>query len=413
MRILFLTQVLPYPIDAGPKVRAYYNLRYLSEKHSVTLLSFVRASDTPEALSHIKSFCAQVETVVMARSRFRDGLSAMKSLLLRQPFLINRDYVLKMNVTLRKLVKENRFDAIHADQLWMAPYALEAKREAIKNGYRPLIVLDQHNAVHLIPLRMAELSGNRLIKTWLVHESALLADYELQTCLEFDHVVWVTREDLDAVRSINFEPGKSRRKYSNHQMMSTNNSVIPICVDPATIIPVNRLTKKDNILFIGGMHWPPNAEGVTWFIKEVLPQLNKDHPQTSFVAIGKQPPKVSKASQANVFTPGYIGNLDSQWESARVFVVPLRAAGGMRVKILDAWAKGIPVVSTTIGAEGITYHSPRDILIADTAKDFADALHQIFTDNNLAQSLSYNGRRTLEDCYDWRKIYPAWESLYQ
>ena len=74
MKILFLTQVLPYPLDAGPKVRAYYNLRYLADKHAVTLLSFVRPTDSPEALSHLKSFCTRVETIKMPRSRVRDGL---------------------------------------------------------------------------------------------------------------------------------------------------------------------------------------------------------------------------------------------------------------------------------------------------------------------------------------------------
>jgi len=123
LNILFLTQVLPYPIDAGPKVRGYYNLRYLADKHTVTLLSFVRASDTPEALCHLKTFCTGVKTIKMPRSRVRDGLSMLKSLLSGQPFLITRDEVPEMDLTLRKLIREDRFDVIHADQLWMAPYA--------------------------------------------------------------------------------------------------------------------------------------------------------------------------------------------------------------------------------------------------------------------------------------------------
>jgi glycosyltransferase involved in cell wall biosynthesis len=412
LHILFLTQVLSYPLDAGPKVRGYYNLRYLADKHAVTLLSFIRASDTPEALSHLKSFCTRVETVSMPRSRFRDGLAMLRSLLSSQPFLITRDEVPEMDLALRKLIREERFDAIHADQLWMASYALKAKREAIKNGYYPRIVLDQHNAVHLIPKRMAEASANAFLKAWLKRESTLMAEFEVLTCRQFDHVVWVTQEDLKAVSYNEGLPGKGR-KAAYHKALFENNSIIPICVDAAEMTPVDRVPETDEILFIGGMHWLPNADGATWFAKEVLPIVTAEHPQARFVAVGRQPPEAIKAEGRQMLAPGYVENTDSYWANARVFVVPLRAGGGMRVKILDAWARGIPVVSTTIGAEGITYQPGKDILIADTAEDFALAVQKILTDDDLAQSLSHSGRRTLEDCYDWRKIYPAWDAVYQ
>src|SRR5688572_23833186 len=102
MRILFLTQVLPYPLDAGPKVRAYYTLRHLAASHEVTLASFVRPSDRPEAVAHLEQFCRQVITVAMRRSRRRDGLALGRSLLSGQPFLISRDRVVEMEDTLRQ-----------------------------------------------------------------------------------------------------------------------------------------------------------------------------------------------------------------------------------------------------------------------------------------------------------------------
>jgi glycosyltransferase involved in cell wall biosynthesis len=412
LNILFLAQVLPYPIDAGPKVRGYYNLRYLADKHAVTLLSFVRPTDSSEALSHLKSFCTRVETIKMPRSRVRDGLSMVKSLLSSQPFLITRDEVPEMDLTLRKLIREKRFDAIHADQLWMAPYALKAKREAIKNGYHPRIILDQHNAVYLIPKRMAEASKNRFLKTWLKRESKLMAEFETQTCRQFDHIVWVTQEDLKAVSSIASLLIKDNLKVAYYKALSEDNSIIPICVDPAETAPVDRVPEADEILFVGGMHWPPNADGVTWFAKEVLPLVTKERPQSRFVAVGKQPPEAITAMGQQVFTPGYVENIDRYWANARVFVVPLRAGGGMRVKILDAWARGIPIVSTTIGAEGITYNSGTDILIADTPEEFSRAVSQVLIDNDLAKRLSQYGRETLENHYDWKKVYPAWDRVY-
>jgi glycosyltransferase involved in cell wall biosynthesis len=411
LNILFLTQVLPFPIDAGPKIRAYYNLRYLAEKHAVTLLSFSRPSDTPAALSHLKTICSQVEHILLPRSRFRDGLALVKSIFSGLPFLITRDEVPQMNLSIKKIIQDRQFDAIHADQLWMAPYAIKAQKEAIKYGYHPRLILDQHNAVHLIPKRMAETSPNRFLRAWLVHEAKAMARFELQTCRQFDHVVWVTHEDLDAVNA-NSSTGTMKARYIEDEFSSNKNTIIPICTDSAEIPLIDRLPETRDILFVGGMHWPPNADGVTWFVQEVLPRVLADQPQARFLAVGKQPPAFITSREKQVIAPGYVENIESYWKNARVFVVPIRAGGGMRVKILDAWARGIPVVSTTIGAEGISYQPGKDIVIADTAEDFALAVKNILTEDNLAQSLSQTGRRALEHHYDWRKIYPAWDAIY-
>jgi polysaccharide biosynthesis protein PslH len=135
--------------------------------------------------------------------------------------------------------------------------------------------------------------------------------------------------------------------------------------------------------------------------------------QACFIAVGKQPPSILKLFGENVIAPGYVENTDGYFSSSRMFVVPLRAGGGMRVKILEAWARGIPVVSTTIGAEGITYTHGMDILIADTPEEFSRAVTQVLMDNDLAKRLSQCGRETIESHYDWQKIYPAWDQVYK
>ena len=97
---------------------------------------------------------------------------------------------------------------------------------------------------------------------------------------------------------------------------------------------------------------------------------------------------------------------------SQAFVVPLRAGGGMRVKILDAWAQGVPIVSTTIGAEGLTYRAGEDILIADTPEAFAQSVLAVLQDAGLARRLAAAGRATVEQRYDWRRVYPTWDEVY-
>jgi glycosyltransferase involved in cell wall biosynthesis len=408
MKILFLSQVLPYPIDAGPKVRSFYNISYLSQKHSITLLSFIRGSDTKDAVSYLKTICQNIETVQMPRSRKRDIIAAIKSLLTGRPFLITRDYVAGMEQKLLQLVRQERFDVIHADQLWMAPYALMARAEAEKIGYTPKLILDQHNAVFMIPKRMAASSQNPIKKLWLLREAKLMEKYETWICSHFDRVVWVTQQDLAAVQSIN--PIDLIKNSNNGKF--DKNIVIPICFEPIISFREQRICENKDILFLGGMHWPPNADGVRWFMEEIFPRIINEIPKIRFLAVGKQPPRELLSKGNQIIAPGYVTDVTDYWSSAGVFIVPLRAGGGMRVKILDAWAKGVPVVSTTIGAEGINYSEGNDILIADKPEDFAEAVIKVMNDQDLALRLGKGGKCTLEEKYDWRRIYPAWDMVY-
>ncbi len=414
MRILFLAQILPYPLDAGPKLRAYYTLRHLATRHAITLVSFVRDSDRPEAIAHLEQFCERVVTVPMRRSRWRDGLALGRSLATGEPFLITRDWVPEMAERLTELVSAtshfplltSHFDFIHADQLWMAPYALAARAEAERRGYRPRLILDQHNAVHLIPRRLADGTRNPLLHLWLTIEANRMARYESGVCGQFDHVVWVTAEDRDAVRQL---------QNSDFRLPI---STIPICTDPQTIAPISRRPEASprQVMFLGGMHWPPNGDGVLWFAREVWPKVRELVPEACFLAVGKNPPRELQSRRGSLHqsirAPGYVDDPRECWKASGVFVVPLRAGGGMRVKILDAWARGMPVVSTTIGAEGIAYRAGEDLLIADTPQEFAEAVAGVLTDGDLARRLAAAGRATVERQYDWRFIYKAWDDVY-
>ena len=124
-RILYLTQVLPFPLNTGARVRQYYVLRHLSQKHAVTLVSFVRPDDKAEHVEHLKSFCAAVHTVPMTRSRWRDGRAVLKGLVRRRPFIIVRDEIDSMHAVLARLAASERFDFVHADQVSMAQYRSE------------------------------------------------------------------------------------------------------------------------------------------------------------------------------------------------------------------------------------------------------------------------------------------------
>lgn len=392
MRILFLSQLLPCPLDAGPKIRAHYVLQYLAEAgHDVTLVSFLRPGDRPADLRATQRLCRGLETVPLARSRKRDVVDGMRSLASNQPFLVLRDRIPAMDALVRRLLAERSFDAVHADQLWMAAAA------SVADG--PLTVLDQHNAVFLVPERLAAGSANPLARGLFRREARALAEYERATVRRFDHVVWVSRHDRDAV-------GAER---------SGPDAVIPIAVDTRALKPVTPVDPF-RVTFVGGLHWPPNAEGVRWCLEAVWPRVAAAVPAAQLTIIGRPPSWSSRRpmSMPRCTFTGYLDERDLVTHLAQTaaFIVPLQSGAGMRVKILDAWARALPVVSTRVGAEGVAAVDGENALIADSAEAFADRIIRLLRDRAWARRIGDGGRATVEAHYDWRRLYPAWDQVY-
>lgn len=397
-RILFLTQVLPYPLNTGARVRQYYVMRYLSQKHEVTLVSFVRADDRPEHIAHLKTFCTAVHTIPMARSRWRDGRAVIKGLLTAEPIVIVRDEIESMRQLLIHELASQHYDAIHADQVSMAKYGL------LGNGLHR--VLDLHNAMYLVTQRLADNEPNSIRRLAAQRETRALARFEAELCAKFNQVVFVTDEDRRALAT--------QIERFKVQAPGDRFNTIPICSDPAAKQPIQPVAQPHRVTALGVMFWPPNAEGVRWFAHDVWPQVHDRFPGACLTIVGKNPPRdLAELNGArNIEVTGYVPNLDQILAETAVFIVPLRAGGGMRVKILDSWCWGLPVVSTSIGAEGIAIRDGENILIADSAPEFAQAVSCVLGEPALAHTLRKNGRRWVEEQYDWRRVYSTWDNVY-
>lgn len=405
MRILYLCQLVPYPADAGPKVRAYYTLRYLAERHAVTLAAFGRPDDRAGAVEHLREFCQAVHTVPIRRGRLRDGLTLLACLASGRSFIIERDRVAAMNELVDELLASGAFEAVHADQLWMAQYALRAKRVG---GKKILTVLDEHNACFQIVERLAAGEENPLKRLVLQRERGALRRFEARALGQFDQLATVTEEDRWILERLAEEEGGKRYVFGQ------NSHTIPICVDTEELEAVRPGGGAQDVLHLGTMFWPPNVEGVVWFGRDVWPRIKAEVPGARLTIAGKNPPGEVKALEADpsVRVTGYVVDPLPYLEQAGAFIVPLFAGSGMRVKILDGWRLGLPVISTTIGAEGIEYREGENILIADDPEAFAAAVVRVLRDGGLNAALRVNGRRWVEERYDWRRIYPAWDEVY-
>lgn len=392
IRVLLLTQVLPYPPDSGPKVRTWNLLKCMARAAEVTLVSFVRG-DQRAAAERLRDHCRAVHTVPMRRGRLRDGVHLARSLLMHRPFLMVRDDRAAMRRLVARVARTTRFDIVQADQLNMAQYAARVP------GARR--ILDAHNALWLLYRRLCAVMPAGVRRMLLGREWRLLRRYEARMCGAFDAVLAVTAEDERALRDAAATPLPI--------------SVVPICVDTEEVVPLPRRPTA-RLVYVGTMYWEPNADAVRWLVREVLPRIRARRPEVGLDVIGSRPPRDLRAlggSSPHLNVLGYVEDPSAYLARAGVFVAPLRAGGGMRVKILQALAQGLPVVTTTLGCEGMAVEPGRDLLVADTPEAFAAATLRLLADPVLAETLGRNGRRLIEARYDWRAVCPRLHAVYR
>lgn len=393
MRVLLLTQVLPYPPDSGPKIKTYNVLKYLAQAHHVTLVSFVRG-DKADEVAVLEQLCTGgVHTVPMERGAAQDGIAMARSLLTGKPWMMVRDDRTQMRQLVGELVGGRGFDVAHADQLNMAQYA-----EQVDGAFK---VLDTHNALWLLYKRLWKTMAPGPRKMFLGRDWQLLKVYEGRMVREFDAVTAVSEEDRSAL----LEAADRPREIT----------VIPIAIDTDAVSLVERVPNPNHILHIGTMYWPPNVDAVNWFIDYVYPIIREKRPDVHFDVVGSRPPRALKAlndAGRGINVLGYVADPRPLQRKAAVMVVPVRAGGGIRVKILNALAEGIPIVSTPMGCEGIEIVPQRDILVAEDPEAFASQVLRVLNDPALGRQLAQCGRRLVEHLYDYRNACRPLDGIY-
>jgi glycosyltransferase involved in cell wall biosynthesis len=391
MNILLLTYSVPFPPDNGPKVKTYHLIRHLAEHHRVTLVSFAQSATCESHIAALRQLCVAVHTVLRA-----EGGALTVNLFSGRPHSVDRDASAAMHALLARLVAAAAaagapFDIVHADQLHMAPYA------------EPLALprlLDEHNAVYRIYESLAD--EQSWPQRWLTRrEAALLRAYEGRICGAFDEVTTVDDEDRHALL----------RAMPRPRDLTT----IPIAVDCADLQPIRRDPTSQAVLSLAAPGWPPNAAGVRWFAHDIYPLVRRAAPASRLFICGAQPDPALRALPARDPSIEVTGFVDAAAYIARsaCLIVPLLQSGCMRVMILEALARGIPIVSTSVGVAGLDLRSGEHVLVADTPSDFADAVALLLREPELGLRIAAAGRKVAMERYDWRAVYTAIDPIYE
>jgi glycosyltransferase involved in cell wall biosynthesis len=319
--------------------------------------------------------------------------------------LIERDDLGEMRSLVDGLLQNQAFDYALADQLTMTQFLIPKGANGKiqpQAARRPERIFDAHNAVWTIVERMRQ-NAPWYLKPVAGIEAQRVKRYEAMLVRDFEHTLAVTTIDekdlLTAVREM--APG-------SESACAGKITVIPIAVDTTRLAPIQRQPGSCNILTLGTLHYPPNADGIRWFASEVFPLITRQMPQATLTILGKNPPadflQMAAENPGVITVTGYVPELKPYLEQAALMVIPVRAGSGMRVRILEALAQAMPMVTTTIGLEGIDARHGEEVLVADTAEDFASQVIRLMGDVELQASLAERGRQLAERAYDWHVV---------
>jgi len=248
-------------------------------------------------------------------------------------------------------------------------------------------------------LSLVEKRWGRKLRTWI--NSVTMGYWEPRYAEKFDRSATVSEADRQLLLKAN---------------PRLHVDIIPNGVDTENFQPLPLPDEKamPSLMFIGNMGYPPCVDAALYFCKEIFPLIRRKIPTAEFWIVGRSPrPEVLELDGDGVHVTGQVEGVIPYYQQSTICVVPLRAGGGTRLKILEAMALGRPVVSTTIGCEGLEVVDGQNILIADTPEQFTEKVMRLFNDKELYRSISTNGRRLVETSYGWDKISERLMEVYK
>lgn len=386
MRTLVLTQVVPYPGDAGPKIKTHYALRTLAQEHDVELLTFARSEAEHAAAEEMRRWCSAVGVVPLHRRRALEPYHALRGWSRRMPFLVQRDFRRAFLRAVEARLARGDIDVLHADQLTMAQY-LSAARGTTAT------VFDAHNAVWKLVRELAPSQPSPPRRAASAIEWRMLRRFEGWAARSSTLTLAVSASDRAALAAAAGCPIAS--------------AVVPIGIEARERAPVEVPIGSTRLLSVATMHYPPNADALRWFRDAIWPIVTRENSDARVDVVGPRPPDDLVGwgrADARVSVPGHVSpeELDRLYRDAAVLIVPLRSGSGVRVKILEAMAMGVPVVSTSIGAHGLEVVPGEHLLIADDPAEFAAATLSLLASPARRAALAAAARQLALARYDWR-----------
>ena len=394
MNILFLSTENPFPPDHGHYLRTYNVLKYLAVHHNVFFLAFIKSEEELNNVEPIREICKSADVFIIPDnvSKIKFLISLLLNFFSPLPYIAQKYYRNDMRQKVREILKRERIDVVHFDMLHLARYRNEL--DGIPS------VLTEHNVESSRILTLLKNSSNFIFKSFMFLQYVKLKKFESLACKDFNVCVAVSETDKSMLETMS---------------PSARFVVVPNGVDTTYFAPDELCPDANTVIWAGSMNDMYNSEAVDFFLDEVFPLIHQEIPNIKFTAIGKAPTKklLSLAKRNKYAIPvGYVDDVRPYINSAAVYIAPIKSGGGTKLKVLNALSMAKPVVTTSVGAEGIDAIENEHLLIADDPRAFAEKTIYLLKNPEFASRLGANGRKLIVKKYDWKIIGEKMNRIY-
>jgi len=382
-----LTPYLPFPLMSGGQTRSYNLIKNLSKKHEITLFSLIKDDRERENIKELEKFCKKVKVFNRPAKPWtlsnivRTGLSSY-------PFLVIRNLATEENQAIKDELTSHKYDLIHAETFYVMPH--------IPKTDIPILLVEQ-TIEYLVYKHYVEKQALKLLRPILKIDVMKLKYWETFFWRGAKKVVAMS--DSDKKQMDKLSPGLSI-------------DIVPNGID-AKFFEERKKQTVPKVLYVGNFTWLQNIEAVTDLVEKVWPKIKKEVPEAVLWIVGMHMTDyIKNLKSKDIEVTEGMPDIREAYRNSSVLVTPIKGPGGTRLKILEAMASSLPVVTTTVGAEGLGVENDREALINDNLEDLAKSAVRVLKNETLAKRLGETGRKFVEEQYTWEKSAEKLDRIY-
>lgn len=390
MKLLMLTPYLPYPLLTGGQTRSYNLIKRLSALgHEITLFSLVKSSDERKYVGQLEKFCKEIR--VFSRSEKPWTLkNILKTGFSFYPFLVIRNWAKGEKGAIEQKIRQEKFDLIHAETFYVMPH--------IPRTEIPILLVEQ-TIEYLVYRHFADECKFPLLKLLLYVDVLKMKYWELLYWRRAKKVVAMSEED---------------KKVMMNEVAGLDVGIVPNGVDSKFFGESVAVRSKESIvLYLGNFTWLQNREAAQILLTEVWPKIKQGLPKAKLWIVGKEARDFFADSESKDIIVSEIADVREAYQKASILVAPIYGGGGTRYKNFEAFASGLPVVTTSIGIRGTDAVDGMEVIVRDRPNEIAEAAIKLLTDEVLYKRIAENAKRKVKVKYDWDPIAKNLSRIYE
>lgn len=384
-----ITPYLPYPLVSGGQIRTYNLLKNLCNKHEITLLSFIRDDEEKKYLPELKKYAKNV--YVFKKIKPFSVTNILKSGFTSYPALMTMYLSNDVKKLIAEIIKKEKFDLIHAETFYVMS-------NISSNVNIPKLLVEQTIEYRVYQSYVSSIS-NFLLKKLLSVDVAKIKKWETYYWRVADKVIAMSEKDKEVMKM---------------EIRSRDIDVVPNGVDTESFFNIKKTEiKRKTVLFIGNFKWIQNKEAIIYLREKVWPLILKGMPEAKLWIVGKNPSREVLEMKCESIEIESVDDIKLAFANSSVLLAPMLSGGGTRYKILEAMASGTPVVSTTLGVEGLDVENNKHVFLGDSPEELAKLTLEILNNPRVADNVIVNARKLIESEYNWQKIATKLNAIYE